>query len=68
MRDQRIMEMIEGRLLPQVGDIPLVEHVFWNDLSFYDSDEREKIRAILRGLLHAQCGQNRAAGMIAGFK
>jgi hypothetical protein len=52
MRDQRIMEMLEGRTQPQAMDIPLLERVVRHEISFYDSDEQEQIQTMLRKLLN----------------
>lgn len=50
MRDQRIIEMLEGRKEPQIGDLSLLERVIGKEGRWYNPTELQALRSYVVSL------------------
>ena len=50
MKDMRILEILKGRLIPEVKDLPLLQKVVRERLKFYAPTEQEAIKSYMVAL------------------
>ena len=49
--DARIIEILDGHIVPTKDHIPLIEKIVKNEIEHYNEDEAEQIRNILNKLM-----------------
>jgi len=50
MRDQRMEEILEGRMVPKIGDLPLLNRIIEKESRWYNPTELQVLRSYVTGL------------------